>query len=315
MTARLIVTGASGFIGRNLILSIPDDREVVALFHTKRNFPAWIQQKELPHVAAENCDLTDPDAVRRLAVRLGKQFDACVFLAANGDPADSEKHPLNDLQATVVTLLQFLSHFEINRFIYFSSGAVYEGLTGSVSPSVPLSPRLPYAITNWACEHYVKAFARQERIGQYVNLRFFGAYGPYEPSRKLYTRLVRRFACEHVPQFTIRGDGRNYIDAMHVEDAVRGVLSVLESDQGNLTVDFCSGTPLTINELVKIAARTFGFENPEIDHAGQVPEYIEFYASGNEMERRFLFRPHIPLEVGLQRLAEFLKHGEESVHG
>jgi UDP-glucuronate 4-epimerase len=315
MTLRLIVPGASGFIGRNLILATPIDWEVVAVYHNSRDFPTWVKQKNLPQVTAVGCDLTDEAAVRELARRVGTRFDACVFLAANGDPAYSVEHPFLDLQANVVTLLHFLSHFEIDRLIYFSSGAVYDGLPGPVSPVVTVSPRLPYAITNLACEHYAQAFTHRGRVGQYINLRFFGAYGPYEPPRKLYNRLVRRFAFERVPQFTVRGDGRNYIDAMYVEDAIRGVLAVLESDQGNLTVDFCSGAPLTINELVEIAARTFGLADLEIEHTGQVPEYINFSASKEAMAQWFRFRPQIPLEEGLQRFAEFLRRREEAPHG
>ena len=315
MTLHLIVPGASGFIGRNLILATPPDWEVVALYHNSRDFPMWVEQNNLPHVTAVGCDLTSEAAVRELARRVGAQFDACVFLAANGDPAYSVEHPFPDLQTTVFTLLHFLNHFEIDRLIYFSSGAVYDGLQGPVSPAAAVAPRLPYAITHWACEHYAQAFAHRGRVRQYVNLRFFGAYGPYEPPRKLYTRLVRRFAFERIPQFTLRGDGDNYIDAMYVDDAIRGVMAVLESDRGNLTVDFCSGAPLRINELVKIAARTFGLADLEIEHTGQVPEYINFSASREAMEQGFRFRPQIPLEEGLQRFAEFLRRRGECSRG
>ena len=311
MTLRLIVPGASGFIGRNLMCATPAEWEVVALYHTSQDFPTWVEHKGLRHVTAVRCDLADGAAVRDLARQAGPRFDMCVFLAANGDPAYSVEHPLQDLQATAVTLLHFLSHFEIERFVYFSSGAVYDGLHGLVSPAVAVSPRLPYSISHWACEHYARAFAHQGRVGQYVSLRFFGAYGPYEPPRKVYTKLVRRFAIERVPQFTVRGDGCNTIDAMYVEDAVRGILSVLESDKGDLTVDFCSGTPLTINELVRTAARTFGLADPDVEHTGQVPEYINFYASGETMARLFGFRPQIPLEDGLRRFAEFLAGNEQ----
>ncbi|MCX5855420.1 MAG: NAD(P)-dependent oxidoreductase [Deltaproteobacteria bacterium] len=315
MTLRLIVPGASGFIGRNLVLATPTDWEVVAVYHNSRDFPAWVKQKNLPQVTAAGCDLNDETAVHELARRVGTRFDACVFLSANGDPAYSVEHPLLDLQATVVTLLHFLSHFEIDRLIYFSSGAVYDGLIGPVSPLVTVSPRLPYAITHLACEHYAQAFTHWGRVGHYVNLRFFGAYGPFEPPRKLYTRLVRRFAFERVPHFTVRGDGRNHIDAMYVEDAIRGVLAVLENDRWNLTVDFCSGAPMTINELVEIAARTFGLSDLKIEHTGQVSEYINFSASKEAVAQQFHFRPQIPLEEGLQRFAEFMSRREEAPHG
>lgn len=304
---RLIVPGGSGFIGRNLVSAVPHDWEVVALYHSSIDFPAWIKREGLDHVSAVCCDMTNETEIHELTRRVGAHFDACVFLAANGDPAYSVAHPLEDLSATVVTLLQFLSHFEIDQLVYFSSGAVYDGLRGLVSPDTAVSPRLPYAISNWASEHYVRTFARQGRIGRYVNVRFFGAYGPHEPPRKIYSKLVKRFAFERQPQFTIHGDGLNYIDAMYVEDTAQGILSILGGGEGNFTLDFCSGAPLTINELVQTAARIFGVDDLEIDHIGQVPEYINFYVSGDAMAKRFNFRPRIPLETGLERLADFLR--------
>ena len=87
MTPRLIVPGASGFIGQNLTLAVPADWETIALYCTKSSFPTWVEREGLEHVTATRCDLTDEAEVHALAQRVGSHFDACVFLAANGDPA------------------------------------------------------------------------------------------------------------------------------------------------------------------------------------------------------------------------------------
>ena len=42
-----------------------------------------------------------------------------------------------------------------------SSGAVYDGLTGEVTPATPVSPRLPYAISKLASEQYLRFFAER----------------------------------------------------------------------------------------------------------------------------------------------------------
>jgi len=129
-------------------------------------------------------------------------------------------------------------------------------------------------------------------------------------------KLVKAFYFENTNEFTVRGNGKNYIDAMYIDDAIRGMLKVsIHNNKVNITVDFCSGAPLTINELVQKAARTFGFTELEIEHTGQVPEYINFYASGEAMAQLFRFRPKVSLEEGLQRFAEFLKQQEEIVNG
>jgi len=143
MRTRLIVPGASGFIGRNLLRASPPDWEVVALYNTKQDLPSWCERMNLKHVTAARCDLTNDVAVRGLAESLGPRFDHSVFLAANGDPAYSVTHPLEDLQANAVTLLNFLNSFEVGKLVYFSSGAVYDGSHGPVSPAAPVSPTQP----------------------------------------------------------------------------------------------------------------------------------------------------------------------------
>ena len=72
MTTRLVIPGASGFIGRNLALAAPAHWEVVALYHNSLDFPMWVEQEELRHITAIRCDLTDEAAVRDLAHHIGK---------------------------------------------------------------------------------------------------------------------------------------------------------------------------------------------------------------------------------------------------
>lgn len=308
MSYRLIVPGASGFIGKNLVLAVPDDWEVVALYNQTRDFPAFLDRAGKKNVTPVQVDLTDPESLAQAFAGQPRSFDACVFLAANGDPARSTEQPLFDLMSNTATLINFLDYFEVGRFVYFSSGAVYHGLEGEVSPESRLDPLLPYAISNVASEQYVKFHAQPEgRIGSYAILRFFGAYGPHEPERKIYTKLVRRFGIERQLDFTIRGDGQNLIDAMFVDDAIRGVLAVLDGQACNLTVDFASGTPISINELVLAAAEASCLDRPQIRHEGSVPEYIRFRACTDPMRAAFGFQPDTPLADGLTRLLKHLK--------
>ncbi len=298
------ITGAGGFIGKNLLLGLSPDHHLIAI-DRGGELPGFVEDHSLAEVEIECIDLTDQAALSALAEKRDGQIEAVIYLAGNGDPAYSVSHPDVDLTDTVLGLVHFLQHFTVGRFIYFSSGAVYDGLSGAISPSSRLDPRLPYAIGKLACEQYIKFFQKTGRIDQYVILRFFGAYGPYEPPRKIYTRLVKRFALERKPSFTIRGDGQNLIDAMFVEDTVRGVSAVLKSDAGNRVVDFCLGEPLTIKQLVEAAARIFEIE-AVIETAGRVPEYIDFRPSSREMEELFGFTPKIPLSEGLPILASHL---------
>lgn len=306
----LLLTGASGFLGRNLLLGKEPDWKVYALYCQAENFPAFVRDRRLTGVVPLRCDLTSPDTVRGLLGAVPERLDAIVHLAANGDPAYSVSDPRGDLMAGPVSLVTLLTTFRCDRFLYFSSGAVYDRLKGPVGPDMSVNPVLPYAISKLACEQYVRHFRKTGRINNYVILRFFGAYGPYEPQRKLYSRLVRWALAEGDEPYDIRGDGKNLIDAMYVSDVVRGVKQVLRSQVADEVVDFASGAPITVNEVAMRAAKILRGRDANIRHVGIVPEYIEFFVSTEKMEQLFGFRPEVPLDDGLIRLKEHLMEME-----
>jgi nucleoside-diphosphate-sugar epimerase len=301
---RLVVTGASGFIGRNVLLRAPRDWQVLALFHAARDFEAFIEEHELSHVRPIRCDLLDPVAVRAAADAAGGRADAVLYLAANGDPARSANEPRHDLQANTTALVNFLEQWSADHLVYVSSGAVYDGLKGDVSPGTPVSPRLPYAISKLASEHYVRFFSEWRRsLGSYINVRFFGAYGPYEAERKITTRWLHAMTGGQ-REFVIRGDGRNLIDFMYVDDAVDGFLALVRSCGTSLTVDFASGRPTTVNDVVHAMARALGV-SITVRHEGQVPEYIEFRSIDSAMRERFAVEPTIGFTEGFARFQRF----------
>ena len=188
---RVLITGASGFIGHNVLLRAPRDWEIVAVWHRSAGLDEFVRRQQLTNVRVVRCDLTDAAAVAEFA-RADATFDACLHLAANGDPAQSASRPAWDLQLNTLALVTCLEQIRFGHFVYVSSGAVYDGLTGPVTPATAVSPRLPYAISKLASEHSLRGFAeRTKTVGSFVNVRFFGAYGPYEPERKITTRWIR----------------------------------------------------------------------------------------------------------------------------
>jgi UDP-glucose 4-epimerase len=303
---RVVVTGASGFIGRNVLLRAPRDWDVIAVSRRAGDLDAFIAGHGLSHVRAVECDLLDEGAVRRLADRAGGRADASLYLAANGDPAASAERPRWDLEANTVALLNFLEHCAPAHLVYVSSGAVYDGLVGPVSPASPVAPRLPYAISKLASEQYIRFFRERRRaLASFVNVRFFGAYGPYEPPRKITTRWLLALAAGQ-REFVLRGDGQNLIDFMYVDDAVDGLLAVAKARGTTATVDFASGTPVTVNEVVEAMARALGVA-VTIRHQGETEEYIRFRSTDRAMREQFGVAPAIAFGDGLQRLAAFFE--------
>ena len=302
----VVVTGASGFLGRNLLAALPPKWKTVAVYSRSLDFPAFVSRLGNPGIEPAQCDLTSAESVKQLATVAGAECDLCVYLAANGDPPLSTIDPATDLRKNALALVNFLALVKAERFLYLSSGAVYDRRIGEISPSTPVEPVLPYAISKLTAERYIQHFSERGTIGRYIIARFFGAFGPHEPNRKIYTRLVETFALKKERSFGVRGDGNNLIDAMYVSDAVDALLKMASGDKGNVTVDLCSGNAISVNRLVTTAADVFGVSNVSVEHEGVVPEYIKFWASPDEFTRVFDFKPRVPLAEGMRRLASHI---------
>jgi nucleoside-diphosphate-sugar epimerase len=301
---KLVVTGASGFIGRNVLLRAPRDWTIAGVYHRTTDLPTFVREHGLSHVTPVACDLSSADDVAALVKRTGRA-DAALYLAANGDPAASADRPRWDLELNTVAVVNFLEHAPADRVVYVSSGAVYDGLRGPVTPATAVNPLLPYAVAKLASERYVAFFAERRRtIASYANIRFFGAYGPYEAPRKITTRWLRGIMAGQ-REFTIRGNGQNLIDFMYVDDAVDAMLRIVGDASFSGTVDLASRAPVTIDAIVDALARAVGAD-VTVRHEGHVDEYIEFTSADDTMRTRFGFTPSISFDAGIARLHAFL---------
>jgi nucleoside-diphosphate-sugar epimerase len=303
----LLLTGASGFVGRNLLLRAPVDWRILAVYRSDAGFPAFVASLEKPNISAVPCDLTNPDEASHLFENHGRDWDSCLYLAAKVDIPWSTKEPRQDLVCNVIPLLNLLEGLRARRFIYFSSGAVYDGLDGEVCPEAEVAPTLPYAISKLTSERYVQFYqARRKSIESYLIVRFFGAYGPYEAPHKIYTRLIQAFAIDREDTYTIYGDGRNLIDAMYIDDAIEAIRKMLAGSHWNDTVNLAAGRPMTIESLIREVASALAVSPVRIGKAGVAHESNRFWGSTREMSHFFGFEPKIALSEGITRFRDFL---------
>ena len=153
-----------------------------------------------------------------------------------------------------VALVNCLEQCPASHVVYVSSGAVYDGLRGGVSPATAGVAAAAIRDLEARIGAYVRFFAEHRgSVDSYVNVRFFGAYGPYEASRKITTRWLEAMAAGQ-RDFVVRGDGKNLIDFMYVDDAVDGFLALVKARGEKRTVDFASGSPISVDDVVRAMA-------------------------------------------------------------
>ena len=224
---RLLLTGASGFLGKNFMELAPKDIEIIGIYNSSKDIINFVKEKNLKNVKMYKCDLTNKEEVNNLFKKIGKDFDYCLYLAANVNIPLSIKDPKEDLKITVMGLLNFLQNCnKINHFVYMSSAAVYNGNKGKVTVKTKLSPTVPYCISKLLEEQYVKFFSNAGKIKKYAIIRFGGAFGLYS-EKKFMSKLVKDISLENKNEIEVYGNGENIINVMYVKYSVKALLKCL----------------------------------------------------------------------------------------
>lgn len=245
----VLVTGASGFIGRHLTRRL---ETLGAAVHatTRRS----IEEQQPPGVRWHTCDLTDPEAVADVVLRVRP---AAVFhLASQGEGRRAPELVLPMLDANTRSAVAMMSAVQdIPGCRIVLAGSVEEPRDGA-------APCSPYAAAKSAATRYAQLFHSQWNL-QVTVLRIARVYGPDQPdTTRLVPYCIESFLDGDVPSV---GSGTRLIDWVYVDDVVEAFVRAATSPGApGLVADIGAGRARTIEEVVTTIAELTG-------HIGPVP--------------------------------------------
>ncbi len=303
---KVLLTGASGFIGKNFLEYAPKNMEIIAVYNKSKDIDKFVKAKRLRNVKLCRCDFTNKNDVNRLAKQIGYLQDNCIYLAGNVNIPLSIRDPAQDIKSNVIGLINFLEAFSFKKFIYMSSAAVYEGNKGIATTKLKLNPYVPYSISKLIGEHYVMFFHYTGKIGNYIILRFGGAYGRYSP-RKFVSQLVEQINLQNRKTIEVYGDGSNIVNLMHAKDAIKALLACLKSKKSNIVCNLGQHN-MTITELVSRVAKIFN-KKVQIKYTPKRKDqkYINFELKV-DFSKIFNFKPDYSFEKGIKEFGLGMKN-------
>lgn len=128
-----------------------------------------------------------------------------------------------------------------------------------------LQPEIPYAISKWTGEKFLKVMGKRYGIPA-VSLRYSIVLGPRQSFRHYYSGALRAF-CVNVlngEPIQMNEDGQQIRDFVHVKDVARAHKQILEDDRANFEeYNVGSGVVTRVEELAQTVARVAGVKyNP-----------------------------------------------------
>jgi dTDP-glucose 4,6-dehydratase len=310
--SRVLVTGAGGFIGSELV------NRLDALGAGVRAFLRYTSRAEmglLKFLPAETRnrlgltfgDLRDPDAVEKAVAGV----DVVFHLGALISIPYSYIHPVEVVQSNVLGTLNALQACRKHgaRLVHTSTSEVYgTALRVPIDEGHPLQGQSPYSASKIGADKLVESYYRAFDV-QAVTVRPFNTYGPGQSARAVIpTIITQALTMDEIHLGNL--DAKR--DFTYVSDTVEGFINAAQADGvAGETFNLGYGDEVSIGELAEIIIDLIGRDvKIVVDQERLRPEKSEVMRllSDNSKAREVLgWHPQVDIREGLSRTIDWIR--------
>jgi len=307
---KILVTGGAGFLGTHLCQTlIKQSDQVTALDNlytgSRHNLESIINHPHFNFLQEDVCIPFD----------FKNDFDEIYNLACPASPIHYQKMPLKTMQTSIYGAFHVLEFAQQNqsKVLQASTSEVYgdpkvhpqpESYWGNVNPH---GMRSCYDEGKRAAESIFFDFHRQFKLPIKV-VRIFNTFGPFMNTKD--GRVMSNFIMQAIQNedITIYGDGQQTRSFCYVEDLIRGIIAMMQSDQ-------CVTGPINLGTMYEFSMLELAEKIIQLTHS-QSQIIFKPLPEDDPKERQpdltlakqeLNWEPQVPFEEGLIKTIEYFK--------
>lgn len=308
---QILITGACGFIGSNLVEECLNKGWYVTAVDNMSNGYLEFFNEFQNH---QNLEMVRCDFSSRRVEDLLKQnkYDNVFHLAACPRVGYSVEFPVETNEQNVNQTLEFMTtcrDANVGRFIFASSSATYGNTEVLPTPeSIRKSPQSPYGLQKSIIEDYLSIYWYLYKMDS-VSLRFFNVFGKNALGSSPYATALAAWltAIKSGKSMRLDGDGTQTRDLCHVDNVVHALILAAESPSESLRgqrYNVGSGEAISNKELSEYLLNRypFAYTHNAPERIGDVKHTL---ANITKIKNQFGYRVKVPIWEGVEKTCKW----------
>ena len=312
--AKILVTGAGGFIGSHLTEELVRQGEEVRAFvrynsRDERGLLEDFPQEILRQIEIIPGDLKDPDGVRKAVRGCHKVFHLGALIAI----PYSYVHPFDFVQTNVVGTANLLNacleNGAVEKIVHTSTSEVYgTAQYVPIDERHPLQAQSPYAASKIGADKLAESYFLSFNL-PVATLRPFNTFGPRQSLRAIIPTIISQALHDRKIRL---GNTKPRRDFLFVRDTVRGFIELGKCDEAvGKVINVGTGKDISVEELAKMVLDQIGKKGEiEIEDRRVRPErseVMQLLCDIRLAQKLFGWAPRYTLEKGLEETIEWYR--------
>ena len=298
---RILVTGASGFIGSNLTRNlIKTEDQVSILVREKSNL--WRINDVISECNVHTVDLLDFEEIRNIISKVKPEIVYhCASFGDYQNQKDISKMTQTNVVGTSNLLMALRENSELERLVNLGSVFEYGSKSNSIKETDPTQPFDSYSVTKVSQTKLVEEYSHQKKLPA-VTLRIFTPYGIFEEPGRLISDLMVATVKKKPLKIRSRKSKRDFV---YIDDVTSALIKASNKPgiEGEI-FNIGSGSATSVEDLVNLVCKVTDI-NLEVSWPDENQrENDKMNANGFadiQKAKKIDWKPEVSLKDGLSR--------------